>query len=475
MLAACLGGDTTVEAQIHRADEHREIKLRTLESIPMGDAERGKWERLIEELRERKVLDVAAKAGDAALAKGAYRRVRNLGSPDLRGRLRLRAKLIQAVLTRPAAQAPETPRRPARDDLASNTSGQPTMKVSALVTTYNGARFIEAQLESIAKQTLPVAQVVIADDGSTDGTLAIVEDFISTNELTGWSLVRNETNLGPSANVLTHLKGLDGDLVLLADQDDVWERNKAEVLASYLSGNPALDLVVSHTRIVDADGHFSEPGARGHLPARVLAARARRTGGVVPLTFDDFVGYSGIPLHAMGVRGTLARLIADLQEFPPLSKSLGADWFIGMVSTIRGNAALVPEALVRRRIHDANISLGRLRKTTALTGSNRQRIPRLQEARDAHLFLLQYPPIRESLTDQHLARLAEMVAHIGRRISFTKDPAVSKAVGLLLRMNQYVRSAGAVLPGVRMWVADIMYAYGINWRLLRKRPDVRNG
>ena len=68
-----------------------------------------------------------------------------------------------------------------------------------------------------------------------------------------------------------------------------------------------------------------------------------------------------------------------------------------------------------------------------------------------------------------------MVAHIGRRISFTKDPAVSKAVGLLLRMNQYVRSAGAVLPGVRMWVADIMYAYGINWRLLRKRPDVRNG
>lgn len=440
----------------------------------MSDAEIGKWETLIEELYERRVLDLAAKAGDAALARRAHRRVVELGPPALTDRLRLRAKLVQAWARRSVSDNSELPSPATRDDGSARGSDQSPLKVSALVTTYNGARFVEAQLESIAQQTLPVDRVVIADDGSTDGTVDLVEQFISAKGLTGWSLVQNEKNLGPAANFLSHLKDLDGDLILLADQDDVWERNKAEVLAGYLRRDPNLNLVVSRTRVIDADGQLSESPASRQISARVSAGNSRRKHRPISLTFEDFLGSSTIPLHAMGVRGTMARVISELPEFPELSKSLGADWLIGIMSTVNGEGALVPEALVRRRVHDANISLGRLRKTTALASSNSRRLRMLHEAHAAHLYLLQKPEIRTSVGEPRLEMLADMVAHLGSRISFTQEPSLAKGIGLLTHMSQYVRAGDALLPGIRTWVADVMYAYDINWRLRRTGQHARD-
>jgi|GEM_PF-687775 len=466
-------GDTSPEAQIHRADEHREFKLRTLETIPMSDAEKIKWERLIDELRERKVLDIAAKAGDGTLARLSHRRLAELTHPRGKDRLRLSAKLLQAMATRPIAPA-GTPKRVASRGSAGDVGGQPIDTVSALVTTYNGARFIEAQLESIAQQTMPVAEVLIADDGSTDDTVGIVERFVRDKGLSGWSIVQNERNLGPASNVLTHLDGLNGDLVLLADQDDVWEPNKAEVLAGYLEDNPALTLVVSRSRVINQDGQLSESRSHSRVSSRV-SADAGREHHLTSLTFDDFLGTSVIPLHAMGVRGSLARAIGELDEVPALSKSLGADWLVGILSTITGDAALIPEPLVRRRIHDANISLGRLRKTTALSSSNSRRIAMFTEAREAHRFLLNHAPTRERLSDIQLERLSEMIAHLGRRIRFAENPSVRQAARLLLGLEHYIRGADGLTRGIRMWVADVMYAYGLNWRLPGKGRDVSNG
>ncbi|AQP45754.1 glycosyltransferase family 2 protein [Tessaracoccus flavus] len=462
-------GDTSPEAQIHRADEHREFKLRTLETIPMSDAEKIKWERLIDELRERKVLDIAAKAGDGTLARVSHRRLGELAHPRGKDRLRLRAKLVQAMVTRPVSPA-GTPQHVAPQG---SVGVQPIATVSALITTYNGARFIEAQLESIAQQTMPVAQVLIADDGSTDDTVDIVERFIRDRGLSGWSIVQNERNLGPASNVLTHLKGLNGDLVLLADQDDVWEPNKAATLADYLQQDPGLSLVVSRTSLIDSRGLLVDDEGLSRrvgevaLPGNYVGARR--------LDLIDFLGSSRIPLHAMGVRGELVRTIASITHYPALSKSLGADWYIGILSAIFGRAVLVPERLVRRRVHDSNISLGRLRKKSALASPNSKRILMLREAQKAHLSLLQEPQVQDSLDPIQAELITDMAEHLQRRINFTENPSLLQGGALLLRIEQYRRGAGSLLAGARMWVADVMYAYDINWRLRGKGTDAGDG
>jgi glycosyltransferase involved in cell wall biosynthesis len=465
-------GDTSPEAQIHRADEHREFKMRTLETIPMSDAERRRWERLIDELRERKVLDIAAKAGDGSLARESHRRLHELARPRGRDRVALRAKLVQAMVTRPVATE-EMPQHATLQGSAGDAAGHPIETVSALVTTYNGARFIEAQLESIAQQTMPVTQVLIADDGSTDDTVGIVERFIHDKGLTGWSVVQNERNLGPALNVLTHLEGLTGDMVLLADQDDVWELDKAATLASYLQRDAGLRLVVSRTTLIDSQGHHvGDKGLRRRvgevaLPGNYVGARR--------LDLIDFLGSSRIPLHAMGVRGELVRTIASITHYPALSKSLGADWYIGILSAIFGRAILVPERLVRRRVHDTNISLGRLRKKSALASPNSKRILMLREAREAHLSLLREAQVENSLDPIQSGLITDMAEHLQRRINFTENPSLLQGGALLLRIEQYRRGAGSLLAGARMWVADVMYAYDINWRLRGKDADAGDG
>ena len=67
------------------------------------------------------------------------------------------------------------------------------MKLSIVISSYNGAKHIEEQLNSLRLQTRPADEVLICDDGSTDGTVKIVSDFINSYELQNWKLIVNES------------------------------------------------------------------------------------------------------------------------------------------------------------------------------------------------------------------------------------------------------------------------------------------
>ncbi|WRK53127.1 glycosyltransferase [Coprobacillaceae bacterium CR2/5/TPMF4] len=70
------------------------------------------------------------------------------------------------------------------------------MKISVVMTTYNGQKYIKKQLESIELQTVKIDEVIIIDDCSNDDTVEIVNEFIHNKQLTGWILEENKNNLG---------------------------------------------------------------------------------------------------------------------------------------------------------------------------------------------------------------------------------------------------------------------------------------
>lgn len=345
-------------------------------------------------------------------------------------------------------------------------------RMCVLVTAYNGERFIEDQLLSIMHQTLPVDEVLICDDGSSDNTPRLVLEFLSCHDLNNWSFVVNEKNLGPAANVLSHLVNLKGDLVFLADQDDIWEPDKVEVMTRYMRRNPDCVLVVSRSALIDGSGRPIRDRAFQRIGGVLQLSRAMRTRRVRELGLDDFVGYSTIPLHAMSVRSNVVRLVADTSEWPELSRSLGADWYIGILASILGNCALIPDKLVRRRVHDTNISLGRLRKTTALASTPTNRLLMLTEARQAHESLLHNSTLAPLITPEQRRLLRLMIGFLWERIAFSEEPSVLKGVRLLGHVPLYLRSAGRLSRASRMWIADVMYAYGINWKLHGRRIRV---
>lgn len=159
--------------------------------------------------------------------------------------------------------------------------------------TFNGERYISQQLASLARQTLLPAELVVCDDGSTDGTLALLEDFAAHAPFPV-SIQRNPVNLGFADNFLQAAGLCQGELIAFCDQDDVWCDTKLERCRDVLDGRPSVQLVV-HASIpvgedlqaagppyppipkthvescLVADWSFPVPGAFMVFPAALLA------------------------------------------------------------------------------------------------------------------------------------------------------------------------------------------------------------
>ena len=100
-------------------------------------------------------------------------------------------------------------------------------KVSIVVCTYNGEKYLRDQIDSLLVQTYPIYEIIIQDDGSTDGTWAIIEEYVEKHPklIRG---IRNEHNLGWNQNFYAAIMNATGDYIACCDQDDYWMPDKIE-------------------------------------------------------------------------------------------------------------------------------------------------------------------------------------------------------------------------------------------------------
>ena len=124
--------------------------------------------------------------------------------------------------------------------------------ISVAMCTYNGSRYVSAQLESIAAQTRLPDELVICDDGSVDNTVPLVETFAASAPFPV-RLDINKVNLGSTKNFEKAIQGCKGDLIALADQDDVWRPRKLEMLEAEFQRSHSVGLVFSDADVVDDD------------------------------------------------------------------------------------------------------------------------------------------------------------------------------------------------------------------------------
>lgn len=124
------------------------------------------------------------------------------------------------------------------------------MKISIAMATYNGAKYLQEQLDSFAAQTLLPDELIVCDDGSTDRTLEIIEEFSRTVAFSV-RVYRNETRLGYAANFGRAMSLCSGDVVFLSDQDDYWFRNKIEFVCAVFHANPNTWVVINDAEITD--------------------------------------------------------------------------------------------------------------------------------------------------------------------------------------------------------------------------------
>ena len=116
--------------------------------------------------------------------------------------------------------------------------------VSVVMATYNGERFIGAQLNSILEQTYPNLEVIIVDDGSTDGTANLLKQY--AERFNNIRLFFNEQNIGYVRNFEKGMLLAAGEFLALSDQDDIWDKQKLSLLMQEIGDYP---IAVSYTHL----------------------------------------------------------------------------------------------------------------------------------------------------------------------------------------------------------------------------------
>jgi glycosyltransferase involved in cell wall biosynthesis len=127
------------------------------------------------------------------------------------------------------------------------------MKISVALCTYNGGRFLQQQLESIAAQDRRPDELVICDDCSTDETMPIARRFAAA---CGFEvrLEANKRNVGSTRNFGRAVSLCRGDVIVLSDQDDVWQPHKLNRLTQVFSADDAVGFAFSDANLIDQEG-----------------------------------------------------------------------------------------------------------------------------------------------------------------------------------------------------------------------------
>ncbi len=123
---------------------------------------------------------------------------------------------------------------------------------SVALATYNGERYIVAQLNSILNQTVPPSEIIISDDGSKDGTLQIVEEILDKSGVKS-QILNNKQNHGVIGNFTNALSNCTHDIIFTSDQDDIWMPDKAERILEEFENNADALLIFTDGELVDSN------------------------------------------------------------------------------------------------------------------------------------------------------------------------------------------------------------------------------
>ena len=203
--------------------------------------------------------------------------------------------------------------------------------ISVCIATYNGERYIRQQIKSIVCQLNVDDEIIVSDDGSTDGTLDIVKG-IGDKRI---KIIEGPGRKSPILNFECALKASKGDFIFLSDQDDVWKPDKVEICMKWLK---TYHCVVSDAEVTD---NRLKP-----LYPSLYDIMQVRQGRIYNTIWKN--GYTGCCM-------TFRRNV--LEASLPFPKNIPMhDIWIGNVAAYKYNVIFIPDRLIHFRRHENTIS-----------------------------------------------------------------------------------------------------------------------
>ncbi len=199
--------------------------------------------------------------------------------------------------------------------------------VSCIIPVYDCESYLAESIESVLAQKHRPLEVIVVDDGSTDGTGEVIRAF--GDRVRGLA----QPNAGPAVARNTGLAAARGELIAFNDSDDLWAPDKLAVQMALLAEKPELDFCVAHVQNFWVDEMKHEADRfKGHRRSEPIA------GWVTPTLLARRSAFERVGVMR-----------------PELGHGDSADWFLrAREAGLKGE--LMPDVLLRRRIHATNRS-----------------------------------------------------------------------------------------------------------------------
>ena len=224
-----------------------------------------------------------------------------------------------------------------------------------MVPAFNRERFLGATLDSVRAQTLRAWELVVYDDGSSDGTVDMAKHYADLDHRIS---VSGGANGGVAAARNRGLAATNPgtEFVIFLDSDDVWEPDTLETLVAVLDAEPELSSAHSIARCIDADGR--------PLPGDDLEAQARRRSGFhggrlvgvdpgAPTTFAELIVHNWV--LTPGTHLIRRSVIAQVGPFD-VSTDPADDWDMALRISRFGAIGFVDRALLLWRRHGSTLT-----------------------------------------------------------------------------------------------------------------------
>jgi glycosyltransferase involved in cell wall biosynthesis len=212
---------------------------------------------------------------------------------------------------------------------------QPNPLVSVVLCTYNGDKYLEAQIQSILTQTYSSFEIIINDDASTDSTQQIISSYALKDNRIRYFF--NDKNIGVNKNFEQGFATATGKFIAIADQDDIWVPEKIQKQLSLFSSE---DIMLVHTGSVIFTGI--------QLPIH----KTFKTGEFL-MEGNDYrklLLRNTISGHNIMFRKEIVYSLA-------LPSTVYYDWWLCQIATIRGKIRASAEILAYQRWHENNLTV----------------------------------------------------------------------------------------------------------------------
>ncbi|MBK1894418.1 glycosyltransferase [Chryseobacterium paridis] len=218
------------------------------------------------------------------------------------------------------------------------------MKVSVALCTYNGEKYLSKQLDTILDQTLLPDEIIICDDRSSDQTMEILNEY-QKNHPQIFKIFSNENNLGFIKNFEKAIYLCSNEIIIISDQDDIWDKNKIKETIDFFNNNPQFDGVFHDLKLMDNE--IVQPS---YLNWKYISHDS-----VIKDIHENNLFVSLVNKGSFILGCALAIRKNALEKYSIKNFPIAHDYFIVQKLSIKNTLGFIPKALSTYRLHPGQV------------------------------------------------------------------------------------------------------------------------